>query len=752
LQDLEPPRGVFVVDPGRPFLEETFGKTRSFFPNPQASHDWREETYAVIAPPGYVMTGVTMELTGRLLVNRTDRDFTMRVYPFPMPRDPQQGWLGVLYGQTPNFQTLRKSVSFHGENRQILTLQLLESQGEISRWKLEVRLKPVTEAGEVSRPQPQHGAGFWEGQILGELSLPGTTATESTRDLTEAFYKPQRDLAVGIDSAGKVHVVTTLGALDGADVDLWGAYQTKEGVWSGLERLPINSQGMDWSPRLFRGEDGLLRLAWISNRRGQGWELWVSQRDHKGTWMPAWRIPLEKFAIPEENASVDIQQLLEYDFFQDRRGRWLVPFYSAPQGRLFILASRDLRQWSVFSSFPTSRMRGFSLIQDHTERYILGGWMEKGPLQLLISNDGKTWNVRNAPDWSQSYPAAHRFEMQLGPAGKILWLTSNKHVGPHISWWVPPEGIATPVVPMVRTRLESLSSTAFMDGTYAVALREGDRILVRQYRDFIPSAGSRQGDYSGFVMRDVESDAEGHVWTRAFPGAKFIVPDVTAVGVEPLRQGQSDPAVWFGIETGIFFHQGKEFHKTDVTQGFFSHFVTDIQSCPGLPVFFSSRERPDPLLGTAEGPGPEHRFGAQIIPGAQGSITGLACGEKPGTILVDTSAGETWKNQDSAVLSWVRADQAEGPTAQRQKLLAQIKNPVYVSVGAIAKDPVKGVWYLPANDIPCQGVVYDDGQTVKIYNPPHDILQKPSSLAVDSQGGVWIGTWFNGLYKLERKQ
>jgi len=750
-KDIKPPRGVFILDPKRPVLEEAFGKTQSFFHNPNATHDWREETYAVIMPPGYVATGVTMELTGRLLTNSTCRDFTMRIYPFPIPRDPQQGWIGVLYGQTQQIQTLRKSISFHGENRQIFSVQLIESQGDIQHWKLEVQLKPVTEAEMFSVPLPNHGSEFWEGQILGELSLPEETHTGATRDLTQAFYQPQRDLAVATDRTGLLHLVTTVGALDGADVDLWWARQSKNGEWTALERLSVNSRGMDWSPRLFRGEDGLLRLAWISNRRGgQGWELWMSQLSKEGTWASDWRVPLEKFAIPESHPSNDIQQLLDYDLFQDRRGRWLIPFYSATEDRMVILTSRDLREWSIFSSFPSpGRLRGFSVTQDRTERYILGGWSETGELHLWVSNNGKIWEDHSVVGWNQKYSSAHRFEMLPGPDGKILCLTSNKHIGPNISWWMPPEGIATSKVPMVRTRLESLSSTSLLNDSYVVALRKDDRILVRKYKDFVPSAGDRKSEYDNFVMREIESDVEGNVWIRAFPGSKFIVPDVTAVGVEPPRRGESDPRVWFGIETGVFFHQGKKFQKTDVTQGFFDHFVTDIQSCPGLPVFFSSRERSDCLLGMAIDDGSSHRFETQTIPGARGSIIGLACGEKPGTILVDTSTGETWEGNGD---SWMPANPEEGPSTKRKALIAQIKNPVYKAIGAIAKDPVNGVWYLPADDIPCRGVVYDNGKIGKIYNPPHDVLSKPSSLAVDSQGGVWIGTWFNGLYKLERRR
>jgi len=164
-----------------------------------------------------------------------------------------------------------------------------------------------------------------------------------------------------------------------------------------------------------------------------------------------------------------------------------------------------------------------------------------------------------------------------------LKVTSGKHAGPRAGWWTPPENFDATTKPVARAHLESMTATTLPDGFYAVALREQDRIVIRKYREFVPAAGDRPSEYGGFVERELETDAEGNVWIRAFPGMKFIVPDVTAVGTEPRRPTEKDPRVWFGIETGVFFHQGKLFEKTDVTQGFFDHYATDIQSCPGLP-------------------------------------------------------------------------------------------------------------------------------------------------------------------------
>ncbi len=77
---------------------------------------------------------------------------------------------------------------------------------------------------------------------------------------------------------------------------------------------------------------------------------------------------------------------------------------------------------------------------------------------------------------------------------------------------------------------------------------------------------------------------------------------------------------------------------------------------------------------------------------------------------------------------------------------------LYWSIGKIVADARAGVWYLPHGEERSRGVGYFDGNTGETYNPPHQVLDKPSSIVVDEQGDIWIGTWFDGLYRLERKQ
>ncbi len=93
-----------------------------------------------------------------------------------------------------------------------------------------------------------------------------------------------------------------------------------------------------------------------------------------------------------------------------------------------------------------------------------------------------------------------------------------------------------------------------------------------------------------------------------------------------------------------------------------------------------------------------------------------------------------------------------GPGAERWRNHSPGNSDVlYWNVGRIAADPQAGVWYLPHDEERSVGLGYFDGERGARYNPPHRILDRPSSLVVDPQGSVWVGTWFDGLYKLERK-
>ena len=135
----KPPRGVFVLNPIRPIVfEEKFGVSKSMFFKKKKYENWHEEFYALIAPKGYVMTGMELVITGRLLDQRPYYSYDLRVLPFPLPNDYIHHWTGAIFGQTVNKTTLKKPISFYGDDLKIASLFLLEGTSEIENWRVNV--------------------------------------------------------------------------------------------------------------------------------------------------------------------------------------------------------------------------------------------------------------------------------------------------------------------------------------------------------------------------------------------------------------------------------------------------------------------------------------------------------------------------------------------------------------------------------------------------------------------------------------
>ena len=85
---LSPPRGSIVVSTdAATFVERKYGQTKPLFVNETPSPNWAEKFYAVIAPPGYTISGVELGIHGQLIEPGSRHDFTMRVFQFPIPRN-----------------------------------------------------------------------------------------------------------------------------------------------------------------------------------------------------------------------------------------------------------------------------------------------------------------------------------------------------------------------------------------------------------------------------------------------------------------------------------------------------------------------------------------------------------------------------------------------------------------------------------------------------------------------------------------
>ena len=182
--------------------------------------------------------------------------------------------------------------------------------------------------------------------MFARIAPGGTTFSGVTTALADHWYEPRQRLAIAHNRTAGVDVVFVRGDLSGDQTDLWTTHIEADGTVGATLPLAVNSLSHDFSPQLVRGEDGTMRLFWISDRRGLGWELWTSRRTLDAlAWQPARRVPLESFAKPQADARSDrADQLLHYGVNQDRRGRWLV-MYRAQSGRVVVLSSDDAAEW-----------------------------------------------------------------------------------------------------------------------------------------------------------------------------------------------------------------------------------------------------------------------------------------------------------------------------------------------------------------------------------------------------------------------
>jgi tetratricopeptide (TPR) repeat protein len=853
------PRGVFLVTPERPEIGEPFGKTPALFkPRDDDGTAWRERHYAVVVPAGYVATGVEMSIRGRLVVAGPHYEYAIRVLDFPTPRDPFRRWLGVIYGQTPELADLSKTITFNGDDHKVFTVQVFGGQAEIERWGLRVRLRRDNEQARLEPVStPKEDGSFWEGRPAGHVVLPRRVGSGSTRPLTQSFRGPRKELALSDDGRGGYFLVTVEGELDGQPTDLWWSRSADGASWTEAAPLPINSASEDYNPRLVRAEDGTLWLYWISTRRGLGWELWASSSKDGRSWSDPQRVPLEQFVAPSTPparpaslgqrladqlpASVrdrwpvnqvaqaaddrgtspavapnrPVTDLLEYDVIQDRRGRWLLGFYSRDTREMVFIQSSDAAQWSLLSRMPSDAVLGPALAEDRGGVLRLASFGRGESVYLWSSKDGATWRPKSVPiDSPYGTPApVHRTYLFPLPTGEMLLLVSDTVMGLQYARFEP-DGEAPKLDRVSRAALEPFAAAPTRSGSYLVALRQSDEILVREYRAFnTTGVGVKKYERDWPIYVEEDRDRVQNRWRRMSARARMIVSDVTSVGVEPSGR------VWWGIESGIMAKTGEEFFATDVSQGFFYHYVTTIKGCGGV-VWFAADHLDRPVIGYVRtGPaasGFQPRFVTRAIPGASGAVTAAECGTNPGELYVGTSRGDVARLSTTAVPSrwslegapritaltveprtgtvWVGTRdqglfQIQGETVRRvsaktdvldreitalavdaggglwvalyEKGLARKVGDQWTvftpknsslpdwSIGQLAPAPGGGVWYIAHAEARSRGIGFFDGTRGGLHNPPHTILDRPSSIAVDPQGHVWIGTWFDGLYELE---
>lgn len=814
-----PPRGVIVLDPvNSEFRENIFRQNPSLLTNEDIYPQWHEELYVVVIPPGPAAVGVDLRITGQVNDSDSGYSFDISAAPYPLPLDFDHYRFGYLAGQTKSVDSLKKYLSFHGKTTRLFAIHLLENHSRIVSWGVHVHF--ASDNLKPSQPiQLMQDSSFYEGKIFGKVDFLENNRTGTNQLMQNVFYQNKKEMDVLFHPVLGYVSVAVPGTLGGQPTDLWFTQSQNGKSWSQPVRLSVNSQSEDYNPRLVYDEDGKVRLAWISNRRGKGWELWMAAMNEEYKWQSSHRIVLEKFVDPgTENLSGDLNSLLEFDLYQDKGGRWIVAYYSYSQKSIVLLASSDSYEWKAVGNIPVPGIpHGLSLIQDSSGVYRLSALRNQGKIHLYSSNDLIQWQSREflIGLWSQWWapsPRGQRMRLFALDLGELLIIVSDNEYGLQYARFQADS--EQPMLDLVNDAdLRAYGITEGVNGNYIAGFKDLNGIVFREYQKFNVSGEEIKKDTRNWpIYMTTQRDKQGNNWRHIVAQSRRRISDVTSLGVEPGGR------VWWGMETGMMYKDDEKFFATDVSQGFFNNDITDINACAKERVWFSSKELDQPLVGYVDY-AHSSQFKNAIIDQAQGSIVAAACGDN-GQILVGTPQGKVIlfdgqksllnvslaqpisvtalyydplvkeiligtagqglysvqidkDNQvslpkkisdDLKVIDVIKdhsgniwlAAQGEGLIFYKdrtwQKLTPENSANPFWSVGKLAADAHGGVWFISDDSVESYGVGYCDGKTVSIYNPPHHILRSPSSLDVDKDGSVWIGSWFDGVYQMEPKK
>ena len=837
------PDGAYLMDPKNPVIKSNMKDMKPFFKALQPG--WLEYYYAVVIPSGYEFTGVEMEVTGKVFRkgtsgNQSGDDYRIRVHPFPLARDIHNSWIGTLYGQTLKTTTLRKGVTFHGENRKIIVVEVGAAGAQIDSWGLKAHIQKKRKTHQASPPLTVSIGKNPEALHLN--TIPFLNGKFSGSNRKNYFYMPKKELAVAMDRSGRIGLVTLSGALDDAESDLWFS-QSKDGkTWEAPFRLPINSSSQEYNPHLVPAEDGSLQLFWISKRRGQGWELWTSKLSRKNKWSHPSRVLLETIepwkptsvhmarktkssakglikslfsnqsqtrrSIFKEFSSAGIPRFLEYSVTQNRRGQWLLAYYSYVTDVVVVLQSTNLQDWKKISEIDTEGpVFGPSLIQDSKGVYRLALFTSNGKVQVHSSNQGRRWSEEEYSlkcYCERYYNEVHSLQLIPKPDGRLTLLLSDNFYGLQYANFDPDDD--QPQLDLVsRALTEPYAITPLRDGKYLLALKEDRGVGIYQYKNFTTN---RKNSGNGVIYTETSHDPSGNRWDRIFAQRRLVIPDVTALALGPKGR------IWWGIESGLMTLNGEVFSVQDVSNGFFHNFITDIAPCSNSHAWVSSSFHEHPEVGRVSVNPRERRSFVPLkttrvrIPEAQGAISVIKCAGGNKGLLVGTTEGQfiRFKNRrvilkhqfSSAVTAVAKNGGGKYSIGTEKGEIHFVQNDIsvkaksfkggindlvvdaqgdlwaavegeglsryqsgkwktfstknskvaYDRIGALTPDKSRGVWYVAHGEMRSFGVGYFDGKKHGLYNPPQRFIEKPSSLDVGPEGHVWIGTWFEGVYEM----
>lgn len=689
--------------------------------------------------------------------------------------------------------------------------QLIENRSEISNWKVEFRLEKTKVDAEAVKPFATT-ATKGEGMEITRLPLHEDIADGASDPQYIEQYGNKKRLAIAMQRAGDGGLVAAKGSLAAGETDLWAAHAL-EGKWSDLAPLPLNGQSNDFAPQLVKGEDGSVRLFWISDRRGIGWEIWTSAiAKNAHDWSQPVRLPLDKLSQQSQQSGRG-EAPLDYAAMQDKRGRWLVA--AATGEGLTLLSSADAIDWQKAGvAAAGSRLYNPVFFQDATAVYWLGAVDGGANFRLMKSFDLLKWDEKSyalgsySRHWSDggnsnygSVVQIAGYPMYLGNTGdgSLTLLFSDTVTGLQYVRFRPDTQQPSP--DLVRNiTLQPYAAAQLPDGKWLAAAWEGDAVVLRGYNNFA-FADNPENSASDPLYQETEYDSEGNRWDRRIARTRYVLPDVTAVGV--VKDGRA----WWGIETGVMSLKGSDFYVSDVSMGFFHHDVSSIMPC-GDKVYFAADTLETPEIGVMANGWFSRKTDKLSYPELAAAITAIGCG-KNGEVLLGTSKGDVAtasgtkiglrqhvsEAEITAVAMrgddiWV-GDAAGGVHIASKNGVKQAgfpgtgfaingisvaANDVWVSTagGGIYKHHDKwtqytpgnsafpyaapgkiravagGVWAMPDAYTRSQGMVFFDGKEAKLFDPPSHNIYDIVDFDVAPDCAVWVGSASSGIYRLER--
>ena len=361
------------------------------------------------------------------------------------------------------------------------------------------------------------------------------------------------------------------------------------------------------------------------------------------------------------------------------------------------------------------------LSQDTSSKYYLTGITFSGELNGWRSNDAASWKTWGSAVRDVRTPyLATAFPAYLLPTSgnRLLLFLSDGFIGlQYLS--VTSDGSSSKPDLLRRAGLQAYAVVALDDGSFLVALQENDHIELRQYRELLSETVST-ARRSLPIYVETDRDGSSNQWQRVIARARAILPDVTAVGTT------TDGRIWWGIETGVMSLKDDDFFRQDVSQGFFSHFVSDIVPC-GSNVYFASSHLAEPRLAwvrpSASATQTQYAVEARRVAGVAGRITSIACDEAQRVLFIGTSKG------DIAAL-------ADGEVSWRTRLDTE------QTVTALAVDPYRRGVYVGTN----HGEVHwmtEEAQERMATPTPTSVV---SAMVMDREQQLWLAIEGQGLY------